>query len=224
MFFKKKNKEIKSTFKYKMNDKTYKVVVTKKDIKKLYLRINEDSVISLNVPYNCTQKTVLNMIENNKDFINSALIKNDKNKIKNSKFLIFGEEKEIVIMKQFKKVKMVDNIIYTSDVKKLDNWLKNQTKKIFEERLNFIYDRFNENIPHPDLKIRKMKGKWGVCNITKCYITLNSNLIREPAHCLDYVIIHELSHLVYADHSKNFWELVSKYCPNYKQIRKELNS
>ena len=53
-------------------------------------------------------------------------------------------------------------------------------------------------------------------------ITLNSHLIEYDIEKLDYVIIHELSHIIHFDHSKSFWQLVSKYCPNYKKIRKEL--
>lgn len=67
-----------------------------------------------------------------------------------------------------------------------------------------------------------MKTRWGVCNRKDNSVTLNSELIRYEADKLDYVIIHELSHFVHFNHSKNFWNLVSKYCPNYKQARKDL--
>ena len=67
-----------------------------------------------------------------------------------------------------------------------------------------------------------MSTRWGVCNRKLKRVTLNSLLIRYPLEALDYVIIHELSHFVHFDHSKEFWNLVSKYCPNYKQLRKEM--
>ncbi len=67
-----------------------------------------------------------------------------------------------------------------------------------------------------------MKTRWGVCNKKDIVITLNSELIRYDISKLDYVIIHELSHFIHFNHSKSFWNLVSKYCPNYKQIKKEL--
>ena len=53
-------------------------------------------------------------------------------------------------------------------------------------------------------------------------VTLNLELIRKDVKYLDYVIVHELSHLVYFNHSADFWALVGKYCKNYKQIRKEM--
>ena len=67
-----------------------------------------------------------------------------------------------------------------------------------------------------------MSTRWGVCNTKLKVVTLNTELIRYDITKLDYVIVHELSHLVYPNHSKDFWTLVSKYCSDYKKIRKEL--
>ena len=88
--------------------------------------------------------------------------------------------------------------------------------------LDYNYNLFDEKIPYPILKIRLMKTRWGVCNRRSNTVTLNTKLIEYSLEKLDYVIIHELSHFVHFNHSKNFWNLVSKYCPNYKLIRKEL--
>ena len=67
-----------------------------------------------------------------------------------------------------------------------------------------------------------MKTRWGVCNKRDTSITLNANLMKEKIECLDYVIVHELSHFVHFNHSKEFWNTVEKYCPYYKKIRKSL--
>ena len=58
------------------------------------------------------------------------------------------------------------------------------------------------------LTIRKMKTRWGVCNYKTKRVTLNFNLIKKDIKYLDYVIVHELSHLLYPNHSKNFWKYV----------------
>ena len=83
---------------------------------------------------------------------------------------------------------------------------------------------FIDEIPYPKLKIRTMKTRWGVCNRKDNSVTLNLELIKKDIKYLDYVIVHELSHFVYFDHSKNFWLEVCKYSPNYKELRKELRS
>ena len=67
-----------------------------------------------------------------------------------------------------------------------------------------------------------MKTRWGVYNRLRHTITLNSRLIEFDIEKIDYVIIHELSHIIHFNHSKNFWALVNKYCSNYKKIRKEM--
>ena len=80
------------------------------------------------------------------------------------------------------------------------------------------------DFPYPILKIRTMKTRWGVCNRKIKSVTLNFNLIKYDYDCLDYVIVHELSHFVHFDHSKEFWNTVSKYYPNYKIIQKKLKN
>jgi len=122
----------------------------------------------------------------------------------------------------FKKIEIENNRIYVKSEKDLNKWLKKETENIFTERLNYIYDLFEETIPYPKLRIRKMTTRWGVCNRKLETITLNANLIREKIEYLDYVIIHELVHFIHFNHSNSFWTIVSKYCPNYKSLRKEL--
>ena len=67
-----------------------------------------------------------------------------------------------------------------------------------------------------------MKTRWGVCNTKNNNVTLNYELYKYDIGCLDYVIVHELSHFIEANHSKKFWMVVEKYYPNYKEMRKKL--
>ena len=67
-----------------------------------------------------------------------------------------------------------------------------------------------------------MKTRWGVCNTRTKRVTLNLELIKKDIKYLDYVVAHELSHLVYPNHSKDFWALVELVIPNYKELRKEM--
>ena len=67
-----------------------------------------------------------------------------------------------------------------------------------------------------------MKTRWGVCNRKNLSITINSELIKLDIEKIDYVIIHELAHFIHFNHSINFWNIVAKYCSNYKAIRKSM--
>ena len=121
-------------------------------------------------------------------------------------------------------LKISSNDLYVSSEKYLDNWIKKETRKIFLKRLDYIYKLFEEKIPYPALRIRSMKTRWGVCNRRDNSVTLNLELIKKDPEYLNYVIVHELSHFVHFDHSKEFWTTVEKYYPEYKKYRDMLKN
>lgn len=89
------------------------------------------------------------------------------------------------------------------------------------ERVYSLYNIYN--IKKPELKFRKMKSRWGSCNYVKGVITLSTNLIYCTKEQITYVIIHEYAHLLVHNHSKDFYNIVEKFSPDYKKIRKEMN-
>ncbi len=74
------------------------------------------------------------------------------------------------------------------------------------------------------VKVRKMKTKWGTCNPGKHHITLNLELVKKPTNCIEYVIVHELTHLLERKHSEKFNSIVKRTIPNWKSVKNELNS
>ena len=112
---------------------------------------------------------------------------------------------------------------YVNELLKLAKFQKRKEKKSISVIIpNYNYERFSRKIPYPNLKIRKMTTRWGVCNVISHNITLNLELMKRDISYLDYVIIHELCHFYEANHSARFWKHVSKYYPKYKEARKEL--
>lgn len=73
------------------------------------------------------------------------------------------------------------------------------------------------------LRLRRMKTRWGSCNIRTAAITLNTELIHYPQECLRYVIVHELCHLYVPNHGPRFHELMDRFCPSWREIRATLN-
>lgn len=73
-------------------------------------------------------------------------------------------------------------------------------------------------------RTKNMKTRWGTCNVKKRRIWLNVQLAKYPVKCLEYVIVHELAHLVEASHGPKFKAEMDKYLPEWRNIRKELNS
>lgn len=72
------------------------------------------------------------------------------------------------------------------------------------------------------ISLRSQKSRWGSCS-SKRTLSFNFCLVAAPQEVLEYVVVHELAHLVHRNHSKSFWALVQKHCQNYKQHRKWLN-
>ena len=207
--------------KFLIDDKEYEVVIQKKNNKNTYIRVKEDLKIYVTTSYFASKLYIYNLLEQNKEYLKKVLTKQEI-KNENTSFKYLGKKYDVIICNIVNKVELDENKIYTPNEKELDKYIKKNTLELFKERLDYNYNLFLENIPYPKLKIRTMKTRWGVCNKRDNSVTLNSKLIEYNIEALDYVIIHELSHFVHFNHSKEFWMLVSKYNPNYKQIKKYL--
>jgi predicted metal-dependent hydrolase len=113
-----------------------------------------------------------------------------------------------------------------SDTKNiLTKWFFNQAKELFNERLRINFQIFlkHYDYPLPTLKLRKMKSRWGSMS-NRSVMTLNSHLIHTPIECIDYVIMHELCHLRWKSHGKRFYQLQERITPNYKELKRKLES
>ena len=212
--------------KYQLDDKIFNVEIVKKNNKNTYIRLKDSETIYVTTNYFTTKSYIKKLLDNNQLFLRRALKKINKKIENETKFILLGQQYDVIFASNFKKLEIDRNnkIIYVNDDKVLNKWLQKQIQELFLKRLDYNYHLFEEKIPYPKLRIRCMKTRWGVCNRTNNVVTLNSNLIKYDITKLDYVIIHELSHFVHFNHSNNFWLLVFKYCPDYKKIRKELNA
>lgn len=106
----------------------------------------------------------------------------------------------------------------------IELWQRREAQKVFPLRLAFCHEEMKSlRLPFPELKIRKMRTRWGSCT-RKGVITLNLELIRMPAECIDYVVMHELCHLVEFNHSKQFYELQSRFLPDWKERKHRLET
>lgn len=201
------------------NNNKYEVEIIKKNNKNIYIRIKDNKII-VTCNYFTTKREIEKLIKTNYNSITKMIDKVNIKKEKEDNFYLFGTKYDIIY--GFSDINISDNKIYIKDNKTLNKYLDNKIKEVFTNRLDFWYNIFNENIPVPNLKIRKMTSRWGVCNLKNKNVTLNYYLYKYDLDCLDYVIVHELSHFIYPNHSKNFWNLVSNYIPNYKVKRNKL--
>lgn len=101
----------------------------------------------------------------------------------------------------------------------LVNKHKKYARKIFESRVAYFHQFTDGN--YTSLTIRDQKTRWGSCS-GRGTLSFNWRLILAPPEILDYVVVHELCHLTYMNHSKEFWGLVGSVIPDYKVRRKWL--
>ena len=207
--------------KYIIDDNEYEVVISKKNNKNTYIRVKEDMKIYVSTNYFVTKRQIKDVLDRNIDYLRKTIKKVERKKEKIDFFYYLGNKYDIIIMPG-SDVTIIENTIYVESIDKLQKWYKKEARKLFQERLDYIYPKFSEDIPYPKLRIRKMTTRWGVCNRKNLTVTLNLDLMKYDITKLDYVIVHELSHFVHFNHSSAFWNVVEKYCPKYKQIKKEL--
>lgn len=208
--------------KYILEDIEYDVIIERKNNKNLYVRVKEDGKIYVTCNYLTTKTMILKVLNENTKSLQKMVKRMEKQSEKSDKFFYLGNSYDIIINESISGVKIIDDKIYSKSYKTLEKWYNDEIIRVFDDRYVHVFNRFKENIKSPILKIRTMKTRWGVYNRKNHTITLNSKLIEYDIEKIDYVIIHELSHIIHFNHSKAFWNLVSKYCPNYKKIRKEM--
>lgn len=210
--------------KYKLEGIEYNVIITKKNNKRLYIRVKEDMNIYVSCNYFTTKLEIKNILKQNEQSLKKMIDSVKNRNEKSDKFFYLGHSYDIIYNDNAKDTFISNNTIITKNEKSLNKWYKEEIIRIFDERYVYVFNRFKEQVKSPILKIRNMKTRWGVYNRLNHTITLNSHLIEYDVDVIDYVIIHELAHIIHFNHSKSFWNLVGKYCDNYKQIRKEMRS
>ena len=103
----------------------------------------------------------------------------------------------------------------------MNEWYRAELKKLIPE----IIAKWEKKIgvQAEDWGVKQMKTKWGTCNIQKKKILVNLELAKKPVHCLEYIIVHELVHLLERLHNERFLEYMEKFMPRWKYHRDELN-
>jgi predicted metal-dependent hydrolase len=102
----------------------------------------------------------------------------------------------------------------------IEQWYRDQAEKILSEQVHYYAKKLD--ISFNKLKIKDQKTRWGSCS-TKGNINLNWRIIMAPNQVIAYVIIHELTHLIYMNHSTEFWKRVEQYMPDYRKWKKWLD-
>lgn len=103
----------------------------------------------------------------------------------------------------------------------ITEWYRAELKRVLE----IVAKKCEKNtgLKANEYRVKNMKTRWGTCNIEKKRIWINLQLVKKPMECLEYVLTHELVHLVERNHTNRFHALVEKFYPTWKDARKLLS-
>lgn len=136
--------------------------------------------------------------------------------------LVKGTENSVKLSRGFFHITCRSDPTPTVAKKLLDQWYAEKAKLQFVESMERCWKKFNGlSIGQPKLSIMRMQKRWGSLSV-KGTLTLNTDLIRAPKECIDYVVTHELSHLKYHAHSPEFYKLLDTVIPGWEKIKHKL--
>ncbi len=214
----------------------FDVEITHKRIKNLYLRVDGNKVIA-SAPLFMADHEVYRFIESKRNWIYRTYERlSYKEKVTRlyrggDIFYIFDRPYRLIRQEGKKSILIRDDAIYLNYsgddedairylYKHLDKKLLSEAQRLMDKHLPFLKDYGYDDVP--ELKCRSMSSKWGVCFTKKNRINISSYLIHYPLECLEYIMVHEMTHFIVPNHSKRFYEVIYKNMPTYKEAVERL--
>ncbi|MBL3520917.1 M48 family metallopeptidase [Arcobacter lanthieri] len=189
-------------FEIELNNTIVKVELeNRKNIKHCYLRILKQNLIQIKANRYFTLNDAKILVQNRRKWLEENLQKVKEKSLNEDEFLLFGKREKL------------ENF----NIKNLDIFYKNEIKKYIPSLVE-KYSNLMQLYP-TKISYRKNKRTWGSCNY-KNELNFNILLMKYPLFVAEYIVVHELSHIKHKNHSRDFWNLVEKYSPNYKEIEK----
>lgn len=204
-----------------INNNPVKVKIIRKSIKNVYFRIDDELNILVTANRFVSEREIGNMIKSKINEIAKMYVAKAQSKDNEAYFYYLGNKYNVIYDDKIKEVVFDNENVFTKDDKMLDKFYLHKCNELFTKILLEKKELF-DNLPDFKIRYRKMKTRWGVCNITNKVVTLNTELLKKDKTLIDYVAIHELCHFYYPNHQKEFWDLVNKHYPYYKMARKML--
>ncbi|WP_194190455.1 M48 family metallopeptidase [Clostridium chrysemydis] len=175
------------------------------------------------MPYELIEKYIQKFKEKFKKEINDFKIAYLLDKEPLSEILYLGKKYTLKLEKSITEISIKDNLIVIPIVKEdINTSLLNWYKKRAEDILLGFCKKWEKilNINSKKIRLKLMKTRWGSCNYNKRYINLNIELLTKTMDFIDYVVLHEYAHIFHPNHSKEFYDFIRLYKPNYEIIIK----
>lgn len=214
---------------------------TIKNVKNINMRVKSDQTVNVSSNNRVSFKKIDDFVIQNAEFILQSREKFKQRELlttdcfkQGQTFLYLGKKFKINIIESTQNLVQIeqDNLnIYTNET--ADNNIKTMVQNFINTQCNDIFSKLMEKyleifsplgVKNPNLIIKNLKSKWGSCTPTKNEIMLNQKLIHFDIDCMEYVVLHEYCHFFHQNHSKDFYNFLSQYMPNYKIYKNKLNN
>ena len=200
----------------------YKINYSKR--KSVLISINDMGEVLVKAPLNIDINEVEKILVKKEDWITNKINEvSNRRRLSKDTILYLGEEKKVSvnIQKYLKReFVMYYNDEFVVNVRDVDNvvsimkkYLSNQCHSIVKDKINKFQKYFM--IKPLDIKVKDVKTKWGSCSYDN-KIVINYRLVMAKEEIIEYVVVHEMCHMIHKNHSKDYWNLVEKIYPNYK--------
>jgi len=212
------------------------IEILRKPIKNMYLRVNaEDGKVSVSAPLKLRLDLIQKQLASKSSWIHQQLTRFNSRPLSpassyetGEKHFFLGKGYPLLIhqTKERMRVRFEDQIFHCYVIpdltvaekqKLLENWYRQQMKALIPSLLAKWEPIIGESVNSWGIKV--MKTRWGSCNPQKRRIWLNLNLIKKDPSCLEYVLVHELVHLLEASHNRRFYALMDKFLPQWRSIK-----
>ena len=212
-------------------------LLERKKVKNLNLRVRKDGsvIVSANTMVSC--KEIDKFIRSKGTYVLKAIDHfremaqhkpRSKEYVSGESFYILGRELRLKVTQADKNTVSSDGVYIFLEIKEVNDYekkmrlvihfLDQQCRTVFGDVMEYLYPLVKKyGIEKPILKIREMETRWGTCLVKKKTITLNKRLLEAPRNCIEYVMMHELCHLMHPNHSRQFYSFLSMLMPDWRE-------
>ncbi|WP_300385135.1 SprT family zinc-dependent metalloprotease [Clostridium sp.] len=214
------------------------IEIHKKKVKNVTLKVKRDGSIHLTVPEAATDDYIERIMTNKQEWIESQIKHfnenyeqpKEKEMVSGESFKYLGKnyrlkviespEEGVRLYRGYIEIHVKDKNNTAKKQELLKKWYMEKAKKKFTELVNEYKAVVKADVNN--IRVITMQTRWGSCNVERRNINLNLELIKKPRYCIEYVILHELAHLKFPNHSKQFWEYMSVHMPNWEWRKNKL--
>ena len=210
------------------------------DRKTLGIKVHPDKSVQVDAPFDSTKEKINEkvrskarwIIKQQEFFLSFHPLTPPRKFITGETHLYLGKQYRLKIIESPEEsVKLYSGYITVnckdkSDKKEIEQLLKKWYKSKAEVHFNQLFENWKSHLSlsknnNATLNYKWMNKRWGTCN-NEGQITLNIELIKAPKKCIEYVIVHEVCHLSYLNHSKSFYNLLEKHYPEWRNTKYQL--